>query len=260
MTLVVVTKWAKPPAEQYAALAELFAMEVPDLRLLLAGPLPLVCSRVDGEDAKMLVLALRSMNHGAIAFPLADLPSHDELYSPRTYSFEERTFLTELPASEGLRIAYANITALVRARFAQSSETTTVSTKKKFSMGRALATGGLVMRKKVSEDTRQRQVFAGEVLFVVSAEGQKWVCLRENRLRHQGLGSRIAPTSIENFATLVEALRAAAPHTLYDDRLMRQRRRTTLALGSARERTSSNELEKYTAAALIVRAHLEHQL
>ena len=260
VTLVAITKWARPPAQEYAALAALLSIAPPDAKMLCAKPLPILCARMDSDAASVLVAALRARGHGAVAFSLAELPDHDDLLSPRTYSFEDRAFVADKPVGAPLRIASSDIVALVRARLARSSETTTSTTKKKFSMGRALATGGLSVRKKQTTETRHREVETEQALYVVSAGGRDWICMREYRLRHQGLGSRLRRTVMENFATLVTMLRELAPTALYDDRLLRQKRRSTLSLGATNEVSRSNASQSYVAANLIVRGHLEHQL
>ena len=85
-----------------------------------------------------------------------------------------------------------------------------------------------------------------------------------HQLRHDGLGDRRQATRLLNFVAMVEALRARAPHALYDERLLKQRRKSSLSstAGTAQGRvvTSSNASENDLAAHLLAIGHLKGQL
>jgi hypothetical protein len=59
--------------------------------------------------------------------------------------------------------------------------------------------------------------------------------LREGGTSYAGLGPRLLPTQRENFLTMTELLRAAAPQATYDDRLLTLRRFPDRVHGRAEE-------------------------
>jgi hypothetical protein len=87
---------------------------------------------------------------------------------------------------------------------------------------------------------------------------------RESVLRYQGLGPHLKSVTAQNFATLIELLRERAPHALYDQRMLTQKRKvgvTSFAgLATDRRVESSNASENELAATLIVLAHEQGQL
>jgi hypothetical protein len=61
------------------------------------------------------------------------------------------------------------------------------------------------------------------MLFIFTRTGGKPWLVREQRVRFDALGDAIVPTSLHNFAMLVDALRARARAAAFDDRLMARR-------------------------------------
>ena len=264
MYVVAVTRWASTLEEEARALAPVLGVAPYDLKLRLGGPLPVVVAReADSARARELLQLLRTRGHGAIACDLAFVPSSQQMPAPRSYRLEDEAFVGLDPAWGERSVRYADLLGLVHASAATLVESTTVTKDKKFSLGRAVLTGGLVMRKKTATEKRDSSEQREQVLYLIRQDGRDPMILREQRLRHQGLGARVKPTSLENFATLVALLRERATGALYDDRLFTRPRRasTTSLSGTSTDRlaASSNASDNDLAAHLIVVAHRQGQ-
>jgi len=266
MTFVVaVTRWARPIDQELAALAPLAELAAYDLRLRLAGPLPVVFRQVaDADSARELLAALRGRGHGVVACDLAFVPSSATMTTPRSYRLTDRELIAIHPAWGERPLAFGEILALIRAKAARVKQTSSTTKDKKLSLGRAVVTGGLAMRKSTTQRQRTEVEEREQVLYLIRRTGRDPFLLREQQLRHQGLGPQVKPTSLENFTTLVALLQQRAPHALYDDRLVTHRRKTAMTglAGSTAEQvtSSSNASDTDLAAHLIAVAHLEGQL
>jgi hypothetical protein len=89
---------------------------------------------------------------------------------------------------------------------------------RKFSPGRALITGGMVLTKttRAAEPvtTERREDFLH-----LYADGQPPLAFHASALNYQSLGPALRPSTAANFAYLVDALRRASPNARYDERL-----------------------------------------
>ncbi len=265
MVIVAITRWGQPVEQEALALAPLSSLAAYDLKLRLAGPLPVVFERVpDAQRARQLLVALRARGHGAVACDLARVASSEQMTSPRSYELGAHAFVALDPAWGQRQMPYVDLLALIRANSATIEQSSSISKRKKLSLGRAAMTGGLVMRKSTTTDQRSTAEEREQVLYLIRDNGQDPMLLRERHLRHQGLGALVKPTSLENFGTLVARLRQEAPQALYDDRLVTHRRKTgiTQLAGSAAQKvtSSSNASENDLAVHLIAVAHLKGQL
>ncbi len=247
-----------------AVLSPLIGMGAYELRVALGGGLPLVLATLqDAERARELLAALRARGHGAVACDDAKVEGNDRMASPRDFSLEAQALVGD---ASGVRVelAFADMLALVAATHLRSEATTLETSQKKFSLGRAALTGGLV-RNKTTTTTEHRSVEEREpVLYLLRRQGSGHLLLAESRLRYGGLGERRAPAAYENFRTLVALLRERAPDVLYDDRLLTQKRAAgSLSIsgaGKSRSLASSNAAETDLAVHLIAVAHLQGQL
>jgi len=265
MYVVAITRWARPVEQELAALAPLLGLAAYDLKLRLTGPLPVVFQRVtEVERAREVLAALRLRGHGAVACDLAYVPSSEEMPSPRSYQLRADALVALHPAWGERSMAYGDLLALIRAKAAKVEQSSSTTKQKKLSLGRAALTGGLVMRKSTTTHDRAEVEEREQVLYLIRNTGRDPMILREQQLRHQGLGEQVKPTSLENFVTLLAVLRQRAPQALYDDRLVTHRRKASMiaVAGTAASQviSSSNASENDLAAHLIAVAHLKGQL
>lgn len=90
---------------------------------------------------------------------------------------------------------------------------------RKFSMGRALMTSGVVMTKTTSHNVRTEKEERERFLYVYAPDRQT-LALRENALRYDSLGKALQPSRAANFNHVVAELRRLSPSAAFDDRLL----------------------------------------
>ncbi|MBW1806565.1 MAG: hypothetical protein JRJ19_06555 [Deltaproteobacteria bacterium] len=263
MFIVAVTRWARPFDQELATLAPILNIGQYDLRLRLAGPLPVVVAqRLEEDFAKKILAVLVERGHGALACDASQVSGSEEMFTPRIFAFESMSFV--ILDKEQRQVPFADILALIQATCSISDTKASTSKKKKFSLTRTAMTGGLVRSKKVSKESRVESVERQQVLYVFQRTGQNPIFLSESRLQYSGLGDKMKAASPENFSSLVTLLREQAPAAFYDDRLARQPRASgqIRVSGSAKDRkiVQSNASENDLAVHLIVQAHLLQQL
>ena len=153
---------------------------------------------------------------------------------------------------------------MVSATRVSAETTTSETTRRKVSLGRAAMTGGLMATKKKTTIKSNREETREQVLYLYRKEGRTPLLLCEHALRYANLEEFMCPTSAENFAALVTILKARAPSAIFDDRLAGVVRKSTLAqvAGSAKDRVTvhSNASELDLAAHLVVMGHLQQQI
>lgn len=94
----------------------------------------------------------------------------------------------------------------------------------KFSPGRALITGGMVLTKTIRK-ANQVTTETREDFLHLYADGRPPLAFHAAALNYQSLGPARKPSTAENFAYLVEALRQVLPHARYDERLTNRQAR-----------------------------------
>jgi hypothetical protein len=86
-----------------------------------------------------------------------------------------------------------------------------------------VSNGGRSPMTEIVEHTYAESHTGGAVILFRRSGEVPWI-LRETDAKYLSLGSRMRPTSHENFLTTIELLRALSPNATYDDRLAAQRR------------------------------------
>lgn len=224
MYVVAITRWGPALEEELPHLAADLGETAYDLRLRIAGPLPVVLSRVESvEGATGLVTMLRGRGHGAVACDENRVACTAEMLCPDSYRFEADALVVSHPAWGERSLPYAGLVALVLATTTVVEHTIDVQKTKNFSAGRALLTGGLVMRK-TTKVTREHKTETHERIVCVIDEHGEPLRLAETELSHDGLGAEMKSTAHDNFDTLILDLRARAPQAFFDDRLVHSTR------------------------------------
>ncbi len=203
-----------------AALAGVLGIAPYDARQQLLGPGPRVLATfADGDAASRLATALLAAGFDALHL---DLTSEPVEVVPR--SFTLRAGGMQVMSRDGLPLAlrFDRIQVLLRGTRMLSETRTEVTRQRKFSIERAVLTGGLIMtrtdKKEVTRTVDQREGF-----LYIRAAGVSAVELRESELLYDGLGDLREPTRMGNFTRLVTIIRDGAPQARWDERLLSRR-------------------------------------
>lgn len=265
--LVALTRFS-PRASLDAELpwfAPIVGLSLYEARLKLAAPLPwVVRSGLALEAAQALLGELRGREHGAVACPVSRVPSAERLRTPRSFQLTRTAFSGIDQHGREFSLVLSDLLGVVRAVELQA-ETRTVATKeRKFAMGRALLTGGVMLNKQVERVTTESSTERQDVAYVFGRAQTEPLLLKEHLLNFEGLGEARAATAHASFESLLARLRNGAPQAVYDDRLMARKRRVDITdvRGLAKERTveSSNGPANALAAYLLMLGHLQQQL
>lgn len=234
-----------------------------DLRLRAAAGLPApLLSTPDAAAAADLLARLRARGHGAVGCDFG--ASGAAAGSVRELNFGPSALTGQDEQGRPFEVPYVEISGLLRALSVVAAENTVTTKEKKLDVGMAVMTGGLKMSKTVERTTRSASEQREQILYLFKHARPLPVIFRELSVRYQGLGAERKPTTIQNFLVLIQLLRQRAPHALYDERFLTQKRKIGLAavggIASERTVTSSNASENELAARLLMLAHEQGQL
>jgi hypothetical protein len=186
-------------------------------RLKLVTGLPaIVLQSAEPGPARALLTRLRGRGHGALAVDADQVAPSSAMTVVRRFAFEPDALALR---DTGERLPYADIVAIVRAVHRSRTETRTETKTKSFSMGRAIATGGLVWSKNVTREERNVAHDRDNVLYLHRASGERPWILYERSADYSALGPSLAPSSMQNFLAVAARLRSEAPRAVYDERL-----------------------------------------
>lgn len=216
------------------------------------------------QEAESLVAKLRKRGYGAVHCDSKDAAGASEQCVPRDFQFGAGVLTGTDQEGKAFKLQLRDVTALIRAINILAVESSTTTEKSQFAIGRALATGGVVMKKKVEQTRSATSEEREQVLYVFASGESHPLLFRETRLHYQGLGASLKPVASQNFVTLIEILRAAAPHAFYDERFLKQKRKVGVssisAVGKNLSVASSNTNDTDLAAYLLVLARDQGQL
>ena len=218
MFLVALTSLATSIEQEATALAADVGQTAYEVRLLLADDPPCIVLRTpDRERAVALLATLRGRGHGVVACEAA-----------RVAAFSDMTEIDGISADgDGLRsgddvLAWSDVVAIVRFTVRKTWQTTRKETKREMAVGMAIATGGVILSKKVTKEHTERHEGREQFVCVFRRGGPAWIA-SENGVDYGSLPGGIGRTATENFERFVEVLRtrSTAP---YDDRFLRSNR------------------------------------
>lgn len=188
-----------------------------EARLMLSGERPKVLLRsADQARALSLLGQLRARGHGAVACDAKAIVSIDAMVQVEQFRLSDTAMI--LPGGEEL--VFTDTLAILRAVRGEHTTQTHTTTERTFAVGRAIASGGLLISKKSTRtDTKTREE-REQVLFLFRRAGDAWV-VRESCTLFEGLAELMAASVAENLVRLIAELRARAPNATFDDRLTR---------------------------------------
>ena len=200
------------------ALAADLGLTAYEARLLLAPGLPAVVKTTpDRAIALDLLGKLRARGHGAVACDGSAVVASSAMVAMSRFAIDDGG--VTLLGEAGARLPWDDVLALVAAVHRQHADTTTTTRETKFSMQRALLTGGVALTKTSTKETRTTTDQRDGVLYVFRRTGATPWLLREHGTTWSGLPV-VAPTEAENYRATVALLRARAVGATFDDRLV----------------------------------------
>jgi hypothetical protein len=235
MKLVAIVRAAPRPDEAARALAEAAGLAPAEARMRLAPEPPALLARLEAGEADLLVAALRKAGVAALAVD-ASCPTDEDRTVARAFALDEAGVTFTPRFGEATTFAWQDVIAVLRGVRATRLEVQRTQETKRFSVGTAVATGGLVMTRTSTSTVRSSEEELEQVILVHAADGRAAI-LAERQLEFTCLGAGMQPSSTGNMAELARRLREQARAAFYDERLLRLGRRPLPFVAAAETRS-----------------------
>jgi len=223
MHLVAIAE-LKGPIEtpQLTALASDLGTTAYELRLLLNAGLPaVVLVTTDLAQAKAAAAAIAQHQHAAISCDRSQILASSSMTTFRDFELGEGELIIDRTTRVSCR--YDELRLMLRAVHRSSRQSVEQVKERQIRPVTALATGGMVMSKKVTKDVTTTTTDRENVLYLFRhGKEHPWI-LRERGANYASLGQAMGPSSYENFTTTIARLRQLAPNAVYDERLVNSR-------------------------------------
>lgn len=189
------------------------------VRLRISGSGPLVIAtfgeRPAADEASR---KLKASGLTTVMISSEEASSSQREFPVRTFRFNSRTLHVESRQKETLAVDYQKIFLIIRGTGMKQGTTTEITKERKFDLGKAVLSGGLVISKTV-KTTEQKITEEREGFLFVYAYGVLPLVFREGALDYSSLGLALQPSRAANFTALLAELRRRAPQACFDDRL-----------------------------------------
>ncbi len=181
------------------------------------GP-AVIASFAANELATKCLVDLDDAGFNPISIDSTDLENDQNRILVKQLKFDADCLHLWDQGEKQLKVNYSDIELLLRGAGIVCNVQCETTTKKKFAVGRALATGGLMMRKKVTSTTSkvasERQPFCH-----IYTKDLPAVVLRQDVLDYAALGSDCKHTTAENFNWICTELRRLSTVAKWDERI-----------------------------------------
>lgn len=192
---------------------------------LVRGALPSVVLRTaDGAKAEAIATAMRKRGQTAMACDLAQVLASEAMHTLRGFRLEADALVSEHQNGTEERLPWSEVRCAVKAVHHVSAQSVQVTHERKFDLGRAVLTQGLMVTKNSVREAATQVAQREPVLYLFRSGGTPWL-LAESQGRYGGLGALVRPTRLENFNTLLRLIRERVPRVPWDERLVSLRPR-----------------------------------
>jgi hypothetical protein len=237
MKLVAIVRTPTQPDEAARAVADATGLTLAEARMRLAPEPPALLARLEPDEANTLVATLRKAGLAALAVDIR-CPTDKDRTVVHAFAFDDAAVTFTPRLGDSIEVQWTDVVAILRGLRASRSEVERTEKSKRFSVGSAVATGGLVMTRVSTKAVRSSEE-AIEQVILVYARGGRAATLAESELDFSCLGAGMQPSSTGNMAEIARMLRERSKGAFYDERLLRLGRRPLpfLAGGESRSRT-----------------------
>lgn len=189
-------------------------------RLNLTGKRPIIIGAfADPSEAREVSGKLDSSGFGTIVLDMEKYGSTKDLFSVKTFSFEDTSLHVLSRQGDKIVIAYDDVSLILCGKSIQIGTETVIEKTRKLSLGRAVMTSGLMMTRK--EEKHRRNVTEEREGFInLYGQTDTVLVFRENDINYSSLGAMMKPSRHANFSFLAEELKKRCTAAAYDDSLM----------------------------------------
>lgn len=237
MKLVAIVRTPARREEAARAVADATGLTLAEARMRLAPEPPALLARLELAQASALVAALRQ---AALAALMVDsrCPTDRDRTVAHTVAFDDEGVRFTPRLGDSMEVAWPEVVAILRGLRATRTEVERREKSKELSLGRAYATGGIVMTRAVEKTVRSSAEATEQVVLVYGRDGRA-ATLAETQLDFSCLGTSMQASSTGNIVELARLLRERAKSAFYDERLLRLGRRPLPFLAGGESRWQS---------------------
>ena len=222
MHIVTVLRRPDPIERATAALAARQGISAYEARTRLSGELPrIVGVLADPAAAGALVQGLLADGFVAAALDAAAIEHDDARDIVKSMDFGPESVTAALRGLRTRTIDYADIGVIIQGMRIGVTTTTEETRSKKFDAGRAILSGGLVMRKSVTTTSTKTSEAREGFVYVYARSGGPSLAVYERSTNYAFLGAALQPSSMANLLRVVDELHRRAPDARVDTRLTR---------------------------------------
>jgi hypothetical protein len=260
MKLVAIVRAPENAETAASALAEAAGIALAEARMRLAPEAPALLARLEPDKAEALVVGLRRHRLAVLSVP-DPVPNDKDRVVVRSFSGDDTGATFNSRSGDAVHMAWADVLAILRGLRATRTEVERTVKATRFSVGTAIATGGMKMTRTATSEVRSSEESTEQVCLVYPRSGPV-VLLAERELDFSCLGPGMSPSSTTNMAELARRLRQKATAAFFDERLLRLGRRPMpfLARGESRSQSGTTVITRAdTSSSLDVLAEVMWQ-
>ncbi len=191
-------------------------------RLRTPGKGPLVVSvNAERNVVEDIVKKLKSRGLDAIALCQDEIETVPNHFTVRKFILDKEGISVESRDGRRLAVDYSSIDLILRGTCIEVKSETRSVKERKFSLGRAVLSGGIIITKS-KKSTHQAETEDREGFFNLYSANGLTLEFREKSLVYESLSPALKPSGAENFAYLISELRRRQPVAVFDDRLLRR--------------------------------------
>ena len=187
-------------------------------RLISAGP-SVVAHGLESRPLQTLASTLKAAGFRVLLLNTAAIERPGLWWEARSFELSPTAWRVTTRDAKRTVMKWDRISLIVRGKSRIETSTTEVTQGKQFSAARAVASGGMVRKKKVRTETTKTGTDHEGFLHIYSPGSV--IVIRESAITYTGLGNHLKPTRNANFMALIELLKRRAPRAPFDDRLLR---------------------------------------
>ncbi|GLH74151.1 hypothetical protein GETHLI_26530 [Geothrix limicola] len=200
--------------------AQLAGLAPSDAARLLTGTFPRILLRAAAEP-EALVSAFTAEGFVAWASDLAEVPTDAQRILVRSLAWTEDGFVAQDAQGAEHACPFDAVCLLQRGARVQSTLEVEKTTTRKFALGRAVMSGGLMLTKQVTQTTERATQAKEPFLLIQRGDGGPDLMIYEHRMSYQCLGAQMAQATLANLGLLAARFQSLGPQAPLDDRVGR---------------------------------------
>jgi hypothetical protein len=211
--------FSTPPLDEtrIRAIAAIVDLAPAEVRHKLMGAMPRVLC-IDADDTRLenCVRQLSTIQVQALTCDGDLVPDDRERVVAKTLAFGTSGLRVNENDPTGCECPYSAIELVQRGMREHDETVVTESTHRKFSMGKALVSGGLLLSSKVKTTQVQHKHKSERFILLQRRDGDPEIILYERRLDYRFLGARMDPSAFTNLETVFAELKSRLRDTPID--------------------------------------------